>query len=236
MTGFSCEHCGASLELPADPAALDAECPFCARHTTLPREILALRQPKVVHVASPPPSSPVAGLVAIGVVLVLGIVASSLILHRSHPVETVTTTTATRATEPGPRTPPPPPRAVNPTDRRTTGEAAVSERLTELHARGCKDVILAPAQTSGEQTVDTKFVLNGRCITVLAITGAPQNVLTLTMSTPLGAPIETPAPSTHIEVTVCPKMAGQHPTRILPATDDTYTVAAIECPAGKKTP
>lgn len=239
MTAFSCEHCGASLELPADPHDPDAQCPFCGRHTALPRHLLELRRPQVVNVVAPPPSSSfgvtlglIAGLLALG----MGVSLFLLRGERETPRSTTVTPAEASTASAVPASVPGPPRVTNPTDRNVTGEAAVSARLNELHARGCKDVILAPSRTSGDQTVDTRFIMNGRCVTVLAITGTPANVLTLTMSTPLGVPVDVPPPSTHVEVTVCPRMAGQHPTRIVPATDDTYTVAAIECPAGKKTP
>ncbi|MDB4941268.1 MAG: hypothetical protein JWP97_802 [Labilithrix sp.] len=234
MTGFSCAHCGASLELPSSPAALDAECTFCGRHTTLPADILALRRPRAAPVVAVQQArSGVIVAMVVGVALAMGASFAVLRATRSDELPVVPPPPAARPAQPPP---PVPTTAKTAETRETTGEAAVSARLTELHARGCKDVILAPQTTSGEQTIETKLVVTGRCVTVIAATGSPDNVLTVRMSTPLGAPLDAPPPATTVELTVCPKMAGHHPTTIVPATGDTYTVAAIECPAVRKAP
>jgi len=124
--------------------------------------------------------------------------------------------------------PVPAPRA---SDSKSTGEARTTVVMKQLYDKGCKNVIMAPVQSSGEKTLKAAFVLNGTCVRVLAITGVPDNALTLTMKTPFGETIPTPEAGNEVDFTYCPKTPGPHPMSIVPATDDFYTVAAVECPA-----
>ena len=241
MKAFLCGHCGATLDILDDPTVTSAKCPFCGASTPLPEAILELRAPSPSLVSSPAGASQSAR-----VMMILAGVSAMLMLGVGIAVAQLRT-----APQQDPPVVPPLPVAPPPSvvaepsatpskveDRHTAGEERTSERMKELHANGCKDVILPPSQVSGEQTLDTKFVMNGRCVTVLAMSGVPENELTLSMKTPLGEPVATPPKGSSIELSICPKMPGAHPTKIVPRTTDTYTVAAIECPAPakKKTP
>ncbi|MBX3200058.1 MAG: hypothetical protein KF894_18130 [Labilithrix sp.] len=230
MTSFTCRNCGAALDLPHDESALDARCAFCGKRTPLPQEILTARLRKnddgksVVVVA---PSAPGVTLMVtagagLGLVLIAAVVFT--VVRGGSPSRAGTA-------EPAPTAPPAtaPPTA-EPPAKRPTGREVADARLDALRARGCGEILLAPSETSGEQTIETKFALNGRCVAVLAVSGEPDNALQLTMRTARGARIETPPPSAQIELTYCPVVAGVHPTHISPKTDGTYTVAAVECP------
>ncbi|MBX3218766.1 MAG: hypothetical protein KF850_42565 [Labilithrix sp.] len=232
MSSFTCRNCGAALDLPHDESALDARCAFCGKRTPLPQEILKARlrkndDDKDVVVAAPPAPN-VMVMVAAGAALglaVIGVVAFAALRGASPPRAEVA--------EPAPTVPlaTAPPTA-EPPAKRPTGREVADARLDALRVRGCGEILLAPSETSGEQTIETKFALNGRCVAVLAVSGEPDNTLQLTMRTARGARVETPPPSAQIEFTYCPVVAGVHPTHISPKTDGTYTVAAVECPKG----
>ena len=125
------------------------------------------------------------------------------------------------------------PRAIA-SDSKSTGEDKTTAEMKDLYAKGCKSVTMAPKQMQGERTLKTNFVVGGPCIRLLANTGVSDNKLTLTMKNPLGETIKTPEPATEIDFMFCPKIAGEHPMTITPATDDYFTLAAVDCPASVK--
>ncbi|AKU97040.1 hypothetical protein AKJ09_03704 [Labilithrix luteola] len=215
---------------------MEATCSFCGQATTLPKDILALRARKNTP-GGAPSNNGVVLMVAGAAVALLALTGVAIALMKNEPHETPPViqppTPVPAATSAVPSTP----KVPSLTDRRANGEARANEILRRLNANGCKEVILAPTQSAGEQTVETKFVMNGTCVTVIAVTGVEKNALTLKMKSPLGDVIPTPPPAPEVEFSICPKMRGPHPTTIVPTTEDPYTVAAIECPApGKKKP
>ncbi|MCL2726270.1 MAG: hypothetical protein FWD69_17750 [Polyangiaceae bacterium] len=253
MDSFICSHCGASLTIPKDPNAFDAECIFCDRRTLLPPSVIAARRPPPQMVQMPMPFRPlppppmplpqvpdtttadtyrvlgIAGVVACGL---LGLGAAFFTktceaTSNSKPPEAQPVTPVS-VPDPTPSEPPEPPHPIS------TGATQANELLMGLRAQGCKDIILEPTQSSGTQTIETKFVLNGTCVTMGAVSGAPENMLTLQMKTPLGKSLDTPAPRSEVQFTICPQVKGTYPTTIVPTTDDPYTVFAVECPAAKK--
>lgn len=232
MTSFTCGHCGAALDIPDEENALDVRCGFCGKSTPLPREVLDVRFRRRGDTTVAPPPRNGAPFLALGAV-VAGIGATVVALMAlgttGRDVSTAPPVLSAMPVEAPPVVPAPslPPTTVK---RPNAGAAEVNVRMETLHAAGCKDVILPPSETEGDQTLDTKFIMNGRCVTVLAMSGDPRNRLKLSMKTPLGAPITTPEASDKVEFSYCPKMAGAHPTTIVPSTDGPYTVSAIECP------
>lgn len=237
MSSFVCAHCGAALSIPDEKDAVEASCSFCGQATTLPKDILSLRAGKNAP-AGGPSNSGVVLVVAGAAVALLVLTGVAVALLRSEPHRAQAPVIQPPAPTPvTPSAAPSTPTVAQATDRRANGEARANEILTRLNASGCKEVILPPTQSAGEQTVETKFVMNGKCVTVLAVTGVAKNALTLKMKSPLGDVIQTPPAAPEVEFSICPKMRGPHPTTIIPTTEDPYTVAAIECPApGKKKP
>lgn len=239
MSSFVCAHCGAALSVPDEKDAVEATCSFCGQSTTLPKDILALRAPKNAP-AGGPSNNGVVLVVAGAAVALLALTGVAVSLLKNEPRQAqapVIQPPAPTPAAPSAAPPTPTPKVSPTTDRRSNGEARANEILTRLNASGCKEVILPPTQSAGEQTVETKFVMNGTCVTVLAVTGVEKNALTLKMKSPLGDVIQTPPAAPEVEFSICPKMRGPHPTTIIPTTEDPYTVAAIECPApGKKKP
>ena len=237
MSAFSCAHCGAALAIPEDERALDAKCAFCGQNTLLPQDIAAqrrrdLRAPDDASRADRTAAATRWLLIAAGgfaVMVAIGGLLSALLTHPAPaPPDPPRPPPPPALTE---KAPAPPPPAEIITDPAKTGETLAADLMKRKYASGCKRAVLPPEPTSGEQSVETKLIKNGPCVTIFAVTGIPDNVLTLSMKTPLGEPLETPKPAAEIEFTVCPKTPGLYPTRIIPATNGPYTVAAIECPA-----
>ena len=247
MQPLSCQRCGAALAVPVDLTALVVRCQFCGEQTPLPHELLALRaqerqtqlqqQAQAQARASAEQTTRSAtrsmwlfvGLIlGVPLLLTLGIfifiygMARTVREASSLPLIVVPTPTpAVVALPPAPRA----------SDAKSTGEDRTTVLMKQLYDKGCKNVIMAPVQSSGEETLKASFVVNGTCVRVLAITGVTENTLTLTMKTPFGETIPTPEASNEVDFTYCPKTPGPHPMSIVPATDDFYTVAAVECPA-----
>ncbi len=251
MDGFVCHSCGAALAVPDDVDAVVARCEFCGEETTLPPEILEARAEQrrerleresrelALETAETTrrSASRAMGILVVLVIavplLITGAVLAVVYLAAPAP------TTAAAAAAPKTRGGGPAAtskaveeaKAARASEVGALGEARMTARLKELYVKGCKDVLMPPQTTSGEQTLDTKFVLNGRCVRVLAISAGAGNTLTLEMKTPFGDKLATPPASAEVDFTYCPKTAGPHPTHIIPATSDDYTVAAVECPA-----
>lgn len=129
-------------------------------------------------------------------------------------------------------TPPPPPR-----DPALLAEAArtrLGAQMRERVAAGCRRVIMPPEVVTGPKSMTATMVMNRQCVVLLAVAGGPETSLTATMSNPFGEPIPAPTPGPELELRHCPTVAGPHPIRVTPSTNDPYAVAAIECPAGRR--
>jgi hypothetical protein len=252
---FVCMHCGAALAL--QDGALDALCHFCQQRTLVPKHILALRTPNVVMVPSDDPLRGL-GLVLLGAAALFAAIGAVLFFmwRTSNSLSSAPTAPSPSATAPSasstaaersePKPQPPSsssaaaessaPTISDPDDPRLHGTGAVraDALLTSLERKGCGHVIMPPTVTSREQGFNSRFKMNGMCVTLIAVSGESSNKLALRMKSPQGAPIATPPPSAEVVFTYCPQTPGPHPSKITPMTNDKYTVAAIECPASTK--
>lgn len=248
MHPLNCQRCGAALTVPVDLAAVVVRCQFCGEQTPLPQGLVSLRAQErqselqrqaqaAARVSAEQTSRSVArnmwlfvGLVlGLPLVLTLGIFAFVFLMTKTVQ-ESATAVASPAMATPTPTIPEPLP-APRASDAKSTGEDRTTVLMKELYGKGCKTVIMAPIQSSGEKTLKASFVVNGTCVRVLAVTGVADNELTLTMKTPFGETIATPEAGNEVDFTYCPKTAGPHPMSIEPSTDDFYTVAAVECPA-----
>ncbi len=242
MEPFLCSRCGAVQNLPEDLSALATRCPFCGQENAIPAEQLRLRteqerarsakEEREREIAASQQTQRTASRTILLVVTlvvalpVLGSIVFVVLASRAPstavPPINITVPSAVTVVPPRPRPPP---------DSRATGADQTTARMKNLYQLGCKNVVMPPAEAVGERTLKADFVVDGTCVRLLVITGAPDNTLSLAMKTPFGEKIDTPPPSTDIDFTYCPKTAGPHPTTITPAVEDApYTVAAVECP------
>jgi len=248
MQPLSCQRCGAALAVPADLSEIVVRCQFCGEQTPLPNALLALRaQERQLYLQQQAQAQARASaeqttksvarsmwlfvglILGVPLVLTLGIFIFIFVMAKTvQDTSAATAATALAIPVPTDIAPPPAPRA---SDAKSTGEDRTTVLMKQFYDKGCKTVIMAPIQSSGESSLKASFVVNGTCVRVLAITGVADNKLTLTMKTPFGETIATPEASTEVDFTYCPKTPGPHPMSIVPATDDFYTVAAVECPA-----
>lgn len=251
MQQLACRRCGASLKVPDDLSAIVVTCQFCGESTPLPNELLAIRQAQhravtfqqaqqqAVRTSQEQQKQVVRGIgwmlflfIGVPILMVVGIIVFIIwVVHDATKDIHASTTTHTHEVETP--TPTVAPRAIA-SDSKSTGEDRTTAQMKDLYAKGCKTVVMAPKQIQGERTLKTSFVTGGPCVRILANTGVADNKLTLTMKNPLGEAIKTPDPATEVDFTFCPKIAGEHPMTISPATDDFYTLAAVDCPAGLK--
>ncbi len=249
MQPLICRRCGATLTVPGDLAAVTAHCSFCGDQTPLPDGLLQARQQErqllvEAQIAATAQQQAAAvqdqrtrgisrmvlwivGLSVVGPIVLTVIIEGFLYFAVKSAAEQLPV--AVRTDVEPPLAPRPPPRP--PDDPRSTGEERMTAMMKIADGAGCKTVIMPPTRGQGDQTLDTKFVVNGTCVRAMVTTGMPDNKLSLTMKTPFGETIKTPESSTEIDFIYCPKKAGPHPTSISPATDGYYTVAALECPA-----
>ena len=250
MQQLACRRCGASLKVPEALTAVVVTCQFCGESTPLPNDLLAVRQAQhravtmqqaqqqAVRQNQEAQKQVVRGIgwmlflfIGVPILLVVGIAIFIIwVVHDATKNIQHTTTTPHEISTP---TPTVAPRAIA-SDSKSTGEDKTTAEMKDLYAKGCKSVTMAPKQVQGEKTLKTNFVVGGPCIRLLANTGVPDNKLTLTMQNPLGETIKTPEPTTEIDFMFCPKIAGEHPMTITPATDDYFTLAAVDCPASVK--
>jgi hypothetical protein len=229
--------------VPEDLSLLVAKCAFCGEQVPLPVNMIATRQAQLRAaeadrtartVGAVQGAARTAGRWVFWTVMLTTVVPVLLAIVGGVVVLIVNGVKSTNASPNGGTTaaPAPEPVAAPPaTDPVSTGESRATEMVKGLYARGCKNVVFPPQRMQGDQTLQTKFVLNGTCVRVIAVTGVAANRLTLTMKTPFGETIETPPPSTELDFTYCPKTEGPHPTQITPATEAYYTVGALECPS-----
>jgi len=118
------------------------------------------------------------------------------------------------------------------TDRNSTGQAAVAARMKALYARGCRHIVHAAERLDAAIRWTPKFPKSRRsnCLHVLVMTGAPDNVLTVTMKTPFGDDVAVPQPGQVIDFRYCARSGGPHPIIVKPSNDKFYTFAAVDCP------
>jgi hypothetical protein len=240
---IACQHCGASLEIPLDLAAMAVRCHYCGEQTQLPNDVLqARRQERMSRMAATAPavvpklSSPSTGGILVAVVIGVSVLGSlvaivlSIVMRDDSPTP-VTIPHPVIVTPPIPVIPTAKPIA---SDAKSIGATRTTERMKQLYDKGCKNVIMPPEQTQGDMKLSAKFVANGTCVRMLVITGSAENKLTLTMKTPFGEEVKTPAASNELDFSFCPKQSGPYPTNVTTTNDDFYTVAAVECPAWVK--
>jgi hypothetical protein len=162
-------------------------------------------------------------VIIIGVFVRIGVLAA-----RAPDIPQTTSLPTTHVEMPAP---PPKPRA---SDAASTGQTRTASLMKDLDSKGCKKVMMVPAQRTGDASLTSDMVMNGLCLRLLVISGVPDNKLTITMKNPFSESIEVPNASNEINFQYCPKRAGPHPITVAPATDDFYTVAALECPKAVK--
>lgn len=226
----TCQFCGETTPLPADLVAVRT-----AQHRAA---TMAQAQQHAVQAHHETQKQVVRGIgwmlfVFIGVPVFAVIGITIFIIWAVHDA---TKKIASDTTPPEVFTPSPPPAPPKPiaSDSKSTGEDKTTAQMKDLYGKGCKTVLMSPKPIQGEKTLTTNFVVGGPCIRILANTGIKENKITLTMKNPLGETIKTPDPATEIDFTFCPKIAGEHPMTVKPATDDFYTLAAVDCPASLK--
>ncbi len=127
------------------------------------------------------------------------------------------------------------PRPLNdprPSDSRSTGQAAVAARMKALYARGCRHIVHPAERLDAAIKWTPKFPKSRRsnCLQILVMTGASDNVLTVTMKTPFGEDVAVPQPGQVVDFRYCAKSGGPHPIIIKPSNDKFYTFAAVDCP------
>ncbi len=251
MQQLSCRRCGASLKVPDELTAVFVTCQFCGETTPLPQDLVAIRQAQhraatmhqaqqhAVQAHQETQRQVVRGIgwmlflfIGVPVLAVIGITIFIIwVVHDATKQMASDTSHEVVVTPPSPPKPPPKPIA---SDSKSTGEDKTTAEMKDLYGKGCKTVLMSPKPSQGEKTLKTSFVVGGPCVRILVNTGVPENKITLTMKNPLGESIKTPDPATEIDFTFCPKIAGEHPITVSPATDDFYTLAAVDCPAGLK--
>jgi hypothetical protein len=121
-------------------------------------------------------------------------------------------------------------------DPNYTGQAYVAARMKALYAAGCTHVV-HPAEvieTGIKWTPNLSESKTANCLHLLAATGAPGNTLTLSMQTPFGEQVRVPPPGNAIDFLFCGTSGGPHPITVMPAADDYYTFAAVDCPREKR--
>ncbi len=136
---------------------------------------------------------------------------------------------SSRATPAPPTEPPRPPPSK---DDRSSGMTRMTALMKAANGSGCKRVVMAPEVMQGGHEL-TWTAVTGSCVRFFATTGVADNAIEVELRTPFGERLETPAASTEIDFTQCPKNKGPHKLHIVPATDDYFTIAGVECPLPK---
>lgn len=261
---FTCEVCGAPLSAPGDDGVLTVTCAHCRHEQVLPdadrrRQVQERqraqaeqerqrRKAEEAHASAVRSSSRLSLWITLGgfafALVITAITAGPGLLQAWTAVESIgalpppPTTIPVQPVVPSAPpvviavTPPPPPR-----DPALLAEAArtrLGAQMRERVAAGCRRVIMPPDVVTGPKSMTATMVMNRQCIDILAVAGAPETTLTVTMSSPFGEPIPAPPPAAELELRHCPTVAGPHPVRIEPSSADPYAVAAIECPAGRR--
>lgn len=134
--------------------------------------------------------------------------------------------------------PTPPPGAFAPVGTPSTvgtatadGAAAAARLAALLEPRtraGCDRVLMAPQVLTGAQSFTADLARNGRCVELTAVTTAP-SMVALTMTTPIGAAADTPAPAAEVTFRYCARLAGSYSVHATPTTAAPYAFAALDC-------
>lgn len=127
------------------------------------------------------------------------------------------------------------PRPLNdprPADSRSTGQAAVAARMKALYAGGCRHIVHPAERLDAAIKWTPRFPKSrqSNCLHILVMTGASDNVLTVTMKTPFGEDVAVPPPGQVVDFRFCASSGGPHPIIIKPSNDTFYTFAAVDCP------
>lgn len=258
-----CDVCGAPLAVPTDDTALTVTCSHCQHVQALPdadrrraaRQEQAARAEhergriaaEQAHERAMRSSSRMSTWITLGAfafaIVVAAISAGPSLLGTWSAVESlgvappVGPTTIPVAAPP--TAPPvviavtPPPPARDPAALAETARARLAVKMRERVQAGCRRVIMPPEVLTGPKSMTATLVVGRQCIDILAVAGAPETSLAVTMTNPFGEPIPAPAPGTEPELRHCATVAGPHPVRVAPSTNDPWAVAAIECPAGR---
>ncbi|MBN2719456.1 MAG: hypothetical protein JXX14_26630 [Deltaproteobacteria bacterium] len=248
-----CGYCGGHVELPEDPAAVVASCPFCNRTFSIPDELLKAREENLNRIqadkrraeendarerANQEARRQLRWRLATIVVPILLISAgvTALIVYIQSQVA------SSQSALPSPSrslpqnmpaaSPPAPPPPEYSTDPDKTGATQVAARMKALYESGCRSIVHVAKQANGDIAWTPQFPDSKRadCLMVFAMTGYPENVLDLKMITPFGEPMPGPPPGPVIEHLFCGDTGGAHPLSVTATNGAPYTFAAIGCP------
>jgi hypothetical protein len=124
----------------------------------------------------------------------------------------------------------PHPRHAYKDDAEKTGLAWVQSELAKLQKRGCRKVLLVPDLAFGERKLSGEWHKGRTCPVTVAATGIEENVLRVTLKSPLNEDLPVPPAGTTLQVATCPKSDGLHAMTIHPTTFDFYAVGSVDCP------
>jgi hypothetical protein len=226
---FNCPKCGAPAVLPYDLSVVSLRCQFCNETFTIPNSIRDAQERSLRWLRNTAASSTNIGAVVIGLTIVgimITAVGAYMASRNMTPVAVLP-----RQVSPQPEPEPSPTITVPvtvPVASPPDGEARVKALMSEYERAGCT-VLLPATRIVGGRDIDAKLVANGPCVRLLAASGRGDQ-LELTMKTPKGRPVTTPAAATELDFLYCAKQAGLHPANIRSNAENPFTVASIECP------
>ncbi len=228
--------------MPADLAITTTTCAYCGQQSVLPPSLLAarhhhhaalLRAQAAQHSAAQNASQArpkqrhlalwaiflIVPVVLSGIAILVIVIIANSDVHRGRGA----------ALEPSPARPEQPVRPPPSRDDRSTGMTRMTALMKVATTAGCKRVVMAPQVMQGPQQM-TWTAVTGSCVHFFVTTGVRDNPLSVELRTPFGERLETPAASTEMDFTQCPKTKGPHRLDIRPATEDFYTLSGVECP------
>ena len=228
---LNCPKCGAPAVLPYDAGVVTLTCQYCNETFTIPQSIREAQERRLVNLRwLSSANSWSANIVGVVVGLtILGVLITLVVAYIGSRTTAVVTPPPDQ--EP-PRVEPPPsitPPSTEPDETVTSGEARVKDLIATYASAGCNTVLLPATRIVGGRDIDAKFVANGPCVRLLAVSGTGDE-LELTLKTPKGKPVTTPAPASELDFMYCAKQAGLHPATIRSNSEHAFTVASIECP------
>ena len=115
-------------------------------------------------------------------------------------------------------------------DPERNGLKRAQEYLKVLQREGCGRVILPPRAVTGEQSLTAQMNPGRFCSVLIATAGADDNLLDVTIESPLGEIVNHHAPAPRLEIAHCGTVMGDHTVKVKPTTLDYYTLAGMECP------
>ena len=227
---LNCPKCGAPATLPESFDGLTVACRFCDETFTVPRSIREAEERRFFRLRSHDTSSSSASTVVavmIGITMLGASLAAIIAYRTARTPSVVTQVQAPRPAPPAESVPSSPQTSID--ESLATGEIRVKEMILNHAAEGCKTVLLGPTRIVGGRDIDAKLVANGPCVRLLASSGTSGDTLDLTMHTPKGKSLGTPAPASELDFLYCAKQAGLHPCTIRSLGDHAFAVASIEC-------